>query len=103
MNAPSRNYIRLSTDQLAERDRMETAREVFGRAIMNIEFEPVPDVPFNMDTVFRTLPDFGLAAGTRSAMACIRTKQLIDSDDILVAFVRSGSAVFKFHGQETQI
>jgi len=103
MNGPARSYVRLSTDQFAERDRIEAAREVFGRAIMNVEFEPVPDVSFNMDMVFRALPDFGFAAGTRSAMACVRTKRLIDSDALVVAFVRSGSALFKFHGRETQI
>jgi AraC-like DNA-binding protein len=103
MAIPHSGYVRLLTDQFAESDRIEATRELFGRAIMNIEFEPAPGIPFNMDMVLRALPDFGLAAGTRSAMACVRPRQLIDSDDILVAFVRSGSAVFKFHGQETHI
>jgi AraC-like DNA-binding protein len=103
MNSPLGSYIRLSTEQFAERDRVEATREIFGRAIMNIEFEPAPDSPFNMDMVLRALPDFGLAAGTRSAMTCVRTPQLIDSDDLIIAFVRSGSGVFQFHGRETQI
>lgn len=103
MNAPTSSFFRLSTDQFAERDRIEATREVFGRAIMNVDFEPVPGVPFNMDMVLRALPDFGIAAGTRSAMACVRSQRLIDSDDILVAFVRSGSGVFQFHGREAHI
>jgi AraC-like DNA-binding protein len=97
------SFVRLSTDQFADRDRIEAAREVFGRAIMNIEIEPAPGVPFRMDMAFRALPDFGLTVGTRSAMTCVRTRQLIDSDDILVAVVRSGSGVFEFHGRETQV
>lgn len=103
MAIPGASYVRLLTDRFAEADRIEVTRELFGRAIMNIEFEPAPGIPFNMDMVLRALPDFGLAAGTRSAMVCVRTRQLIDSDDLVVAFVRSGSAVFKFHGQETHI
>jgi AraC-like DNA-binding protein len=97
------SYIRLSTDQFAKRDRIEAAREVFGRAIMNVEFEQAPGVPFNMDMVLRALPDFGIAAGTRSAMTCVRAQELIDSDDLIVAFVRSGSGIFQFHGRETHI
>jgi AraC-like DNA-binding protein len=103
MNLAPASFVRLSTDQFAERDRIEAAREAFGRAIMNIELEPVPGVPFKMDMVLRALPDFGLAVGTRSAMTCVRTRQLIDSDDLLVAVVRSGSGVFEFHGRETQV
>lgn len=103
MTSTPASFVRLSTDRFAERDRIEATRELFGRAIMNIEFEPASGAPFNMDMVLRTLPDFGLAVGTRSAMTCVRSRQLIDSDDLLVAFVRSGSAVFKFHGQETHI
>jgi AraC-like DNA-binding protein len=97
------SYIRLSTNQFAERDRIEAAREAFGRAIMSIDFEPALGAPFHMDMMLRALPDFGLAAGTRSAMTCIRSRQVIDSDDLIVAFVRSGSGVFQFHGRETHI
>src|ERR1700710_876806 len=74
MTIPPTGFIRLSSDRFSERDRLEAPREVFGRAIMNVEFEPAPGVPFNMNMVLRTLPDFGLAAGTRSAMTCVRTK-----------------------------
>jgi AraC-like DNA-binding protein len=103
VNAPPGSFIRLSTDQFAERERIEAAREVFGRTIMNVEFEPLPDAPFNLDLVLRALPDFGLAAGTRSAMNCVRTPQLIDSDDLLFAIVRSGDGLFHFHGREAEI
>jgi AraC-like DNA-binding protein len=103
MTTPPNGFIRLSSDQFSERERLEATREVFGRAIMNVEFEPAPGVPFNMDMVLRVLPDFGLAAGTRSAMACVRTRQLIDGDDLLIAYVRSGSGFFQFDGRETQV
>jgi AraC-like DNA-binding protein len=103
MNSPPDSFVRLSTDQLAEPDRIEVAREVFGRTIFKIEFEPLPDAPFQLDMVMRTLPDFGLAAGTRSAMTCIRTAGLIDSDDLILAVACSGGGVFRFHGREAHI
>jgi AraC-like DNA-binding protein len=103
MTISASSFVRLSTDQFCERDRIEASREVFGRAIMNIEFEPAPGVAFHMDMVLRALPDFGLAAGTRSAMACVRRKQLIDSDDLLIAYMRSGSGVFQFGGREAHV
>jgi AraC-like DNA-binding protein len=103
MTISASSFVRLSTDQFCERDRIEASREVFGRAIMNIEFEPAPGVAFHMDMVLRALPDFGLAAGTRSAMACVRSKPLIDSDDLLIAYMRSGSGFFQFGGREAHI
>jgi hypothetical protein len=103
VNAPTGSFVRLSTDQFAERDRIEAAREIFGRAIMNIDFEPLPGAPFNLNMILRALPDFGLAAGTRSGMNCLRTPQLIDSDDLLFAIVLSGDGFFHFHGREAHI
>jgi hypothetical protein len=79
MNSPPDNFFRLSTDQFAERDRIEAARELIGRSLMKMEFDLLPDVPFNVDMVFRVLPDFGLASGTCSAMDCLRTAQMIES------------------------
>src|ERR1700682_2403437 len=79
MNSPPANFFRLSTDQFAERDRIEAARELIGRSLMKMEFDLLPDVPFNVEMVFRVLPDFGLASGTCSAMDCLRTSQMIES------------------------
>lgn len=103
MNSPPDSFVRLSTDQLAEPDRIEVAREVFGRTIFKIEFEPLPDAPFQLDMVMRTLPDFGLAAGTRSAMTCIRSAGLIDNDDLILAVACTGGGIFRFHGREAHI
>jgi AraC-like DNA-binding protein len=90
MNSPPDNFFRLSTDQFAERDRIEAARELIGRSLMKMEFDLLPDVPFNVDMVFRVLPDFGLASGTCSAMDCLRTAQMIESDDLILTVALSG-------------
>ena len=103
MNSPTGNFIRLSTDQFAERDRLEATRELFGRAIIKVQFEPLPDIPFAMDLVMRALPDFGLSSGTTSAMNCIFAPQLIDSDDLILTVALAGGGVFHEYGREAQI
>jgi AraC-like DNA-binding protein len=100
---PTSDAMHFSTDALPERDRAEIMREVFGRAIMRLEFEPLPDVPVSMNKVMRSLPDFGLSVGTSSAMNCLRTSQLIDSDDFILTVALSGGGTVYAHGRETQI
>jgi AraC-like DNA-binding protein len=103
MNSLPGSFIRLSTDQFAERDRIEATREIFGRAIVKCGFEPLPDIPFHMDMVLRALPDFGLSSGTCSAMNCLVTSQLIGSDDVVLTVALSGGGVYYGRGREAQI
>jgi AraC-like DNA-binding protein len=103
MNSPPENFFRLSTDQFAERDRIEGAREIIGRSLMRMEFDLLPDVPFNVDMLFRALPDFGLASGTCSAMDCLRTPQLIESDYLILTVALSGGGVLHVRDREIQI
>src|ERR1700723_493501 len=72
MKPLSENFFKLSSAQFAERDRIEASREVIGRSFMKMKFELKPDVPFNVDMVFRVLPDLVLASGSCSAMDCLR-------------------------------
>jgi AraC-like DNA-binding protein len=103
MNSPPGNFFRLSTDQFAERDRIEAARELIGRSLMKMEFDLQPDVPFNIEMVFRVLPDFGLASGTCSAMDCLRTAQMIESDDLILTVAPSGGSVLHVRDSEIPI
>lgn len=103
MNSPPGNFFRLSTDQFAERDRIEAAREIIGRSLMKMEFDLLPDVPFNVDMVFRALPDFGLASGTCSAMDCLRTSELIESNDLILTVALTGGGVLHVRDSEIPI
>jgi len=103
MNSPPDNFFRLSTDQFAERDRVEAARELIGRSLMKMEFDLRPDIPFNIDMVLRALPDFGLASGTCSAMDCLRTAQMIESDDLILTVALSGGSVLHVRDSEIEI
>src|SRR5258708_20478484 len=103
MNSPPGNFFRLSTDQFAERDRIEAARELIGRSLMKMEFDLLPDVPFNVDMIFRALPDFGLASGTCSAMDCLRTAQMIESNDLILTVALSGGGALHVRDSEIPI
>jgi AraC-like DNA-binding protein len=103
MNFPSGNFFRLSSVQFAERDRIEASREIIGRSLMKMNFELRPGVPFNVDMVFRALPDFALASGTFSAMDCLRTPDLIESNDIILTVALSGDSILHVRGKEIPI
>jgi AraC-like DNA-binding protein len=103
MNFPLSNFFKLSSDQFAERDRIEATREIIGRSLMKMKFELKPDVPFNVDMVFRVLPDLVLASGTCSAMDCLRTPDLIEGDDILLTVALSGDSILHVRGKEIPI
>ena len=100
---PPVNFFRLSTDQFAERDRIEAARETIGRSLMKMQFELQPGVPFNVDMVFRVLPDFALASGICSAMDCLRIPELIESDDLILTVALSGGCILRVRGEEIPI
>ena len=103
MNPPSVNFFRLSTDQFPDRDRIEAAREIIGRSLMKLQFELRPDVPFSVDMVFRALPDFALASGICSAMDCVRTPELIESNDLILTVALSGGCILHVRGEEIPI
>ncbi|HEY6255549.1 MAG TPA: AraC family transcriptional regulator [Xanthobacteraceae bacterium] len=101
MSAPQ--SIRLSTDHFPGRDWLEATREMYGRAIMKVDFEPLPDIPFHIDLTLRALPGVGLASGTASPMNCFRPARLIESDDLILVVALSGNGTFRVSGREADI
>jgi AraC-like DNA-binding protein len=103
MNPPLTNFFRLSSGQFAEPDRIEASREIIGRSLMKMNFELRPDVPFDVDMVFRALPDVVLATGTCSAMDCFRTPDLIEDDGLVLTVALSGHSILHVRGKEIPI
>jgi AraC-like DNA-binding protein len=100
MRQPGPGKIQLSTDDLPERQRLETVREVYGRTIIKVDLEPLPDQPFRFQATLASLPDLGLACGTVSPCRGTRTRALVDSDDLLFNINLTGGRVLQQRGRE---
>jgi AraC-like DNA-binding protein len=97
------SVFRFSLEDFPARDRDAAFREIYGRTILRLELEPLPDIPFTMDVELRALPDFGMASGTCAPVKCRRTPQLIDSDDLILVAALDGGGVFHSRGGEAEI
>jgi AraC-like DNA-binding protein len=86
--------FRFSTDDLPERDRMAIWHEVFGRQIVKVLFEALPETSFFHTTTFRSMPGLSLAFVDCSGFHSERTRQLISdgSDDLILIINTRGRA-----------
>jgi AraC-like DNA-binding protein len=80
--APDFGPFHISTIDLPERDRLAMWREYFGRKVIGLDFEPLPDVPFRVELTGRRLPALDMMSVRNSPMRVTRTKELVaDGDD----------------------
>jgi AraC-like DNA-binding protein len=103
MTSPRGSFLRLSADHFSEQDRLEATRELYGRAILKLDFEPLPGIPFHFDMTLRGLPGLALASGTTSAVNCVRTPAHIDGDDLILVIASAGSGIFYVRSCETEL
>ena len=103
MTASQAGFIRLCSDQFPERDRVEAQRELFGRGILKIDLEPLPDSPFRVDMNLWALPDLGLASGNFSGMLAARPKHMVGGDELVFTVTQSGGGVFNMKSGEAEI
>ncbi len=92
--------IRLSTENLPERDRFEFWREAIGRGVAKLEIDPVPDHPPSANMTLVALPGVDIACLSDSGMCYRRTPALIDSDDVLLVVALAGARTMKQVGRE---
>src|ERR1700733_4648482 len=79
------DIIRVSTDDLPERDRVAIIREQFGRSFFGIDLEPLPDVEFRSDVTIRPLAGASLSLNVGGGLHAWRTRELLaDGRDHLV-------------------
>ncbi len=69
---------------------MEAFRETYGRQFMQLEIDPHPDHPFELDFIVRGFPGFGIASGTLSPTRNTHTAEMIDNDDVVLIFTPRG-------------
>ncbi len=97
------DHINISSRSFADRERTEAFCELFGRNILKLQMDPQKDVPFDVAMNLRTLPGLAIATARMSAMTCRHPASMIDNDDPVLVFVRSGVATYQQNGHDTTL
>jgi AraC-like DNA-binding protein len=97
--------LRLSTNNLPDRDRLPIWLDFYGRKLFNLDIEPLGDAPFRADVTLRALPGVTLTSGSRTdAHYRIRKHHLQNATDMIVFMaVLSGRSVSVQRGREATI
>lgn len=90
MNAGGHCPSRLSTDGVAERDRVAVLREFFGRKVLRCDFEPISERP-RADVTLQRIGNVGISVIDHSLMHVSRTREfLADGNDALLLTITGG-------------
>jgi len=76
--------LRFCTGQFSDRDRVPAWREFVGRTFCKVEIEPLSPAGFAGLTIMRMLPGLGVITGNCSPLSYTQTRQLNDSDDVIL-------------------
>jgi AraC-like DNA-binding protein len=87
-------FLKLSTADLPEPDRLAIWREVYGRFIFNVEIDPVGDRTFEAEVALRRLPGAAVSFGWRTpADYRFGRRQLaVAGDNVVLGIVLKGRA-----------
>ena len=96
------SFLRFSTDELPERERLPAFQDVFGRAIAKVDFEPLAGTHLRIQAKVRALPGLGAAIGAFSPIQGRRTRELIadGNDDITLFTCPEGGSIVSQCGRE---
>ena len=86
--------MHFSTEQLPVEDRVAIWREEFGRQILRLDIEPIPDTPFHGDIKIHPLPTLKLAWTTACGMRGQRTRELMSDGNDEIGLVVNPSGPF---------
>jgi hypothetical protein len=70
-------FLKFSTDDLPERDRIAAWSEVFGRYVLSTKLEAVGGVTFSQNATLRRLPGLSLASMSCSGFRGWRTGDML--------------------------
>lgn len=91
--------LRVSTAAFPAQDGIDAFREIFGRAILGIEIDPLAGHPLDIDLTLRSLPGFAMASGTLSPMRNRHTIPLVGNDDVVLVVMQSGIGEVSQYGR----
>lgn len=70
---------------------------------MQLEIDPHPDHPFELDFMIRGFSGFGISSGTLSPTRNTHTTEMIDNDDVVLVFTPRGCGTLQQIGREVTI
>ncbi len=91
--------FRVATDDLPAAERIDAMRDIYGRAMLKLDIEPLPGSSFRVDMTLRALPGLGVATGSCSPIRCDHTPELIDGDDLILFVAVAGGGVIAHRGR----
>jgi AraC-like DNA-binding protein len=100
MTSDGITHFQISTSAFEGRERLDEFRETFGRAILNVEIDPLNDMPLEVEMSVRVLPGFAIASGSVSTMKVLHTPQLISDDDVVLVAIQNGAGDLRQAGRE---
>jgi len=95
--------LRLTSAAFSGRDRIEAFREIYGRTIMQLNIEPMPDHPLDLDFTVRGFAGFGIATGSISPTRNTHTADMIADDDIILVSTSQGHGSLHQYGRDVVI
>ena len=101
----SAGQVKLSTDDLDGRRRLDIWREAYSRHLFNLDIEALGDEPFRADVALRALPGASVVYGTRSASRTSISRPLLQtaSDNLVLAITTKGRSLAKQVDREEEI
>jgi AraC-like DNA-binding protein len=95
--------LRVSTDDVPERDRLEFVHEVYGRTIIKHDIKPLAGSSLYLRGSLRRLPGLGIASLVCSGVLTKRTPAQIENDDLVLNVNLGGDRVLRQLGREAVI
>lgn len=94
--------MRFSLEGVPAHERLPVFREVFGRAILKYDLEPLPDTPFDADLNFQALPGLLMMSGRAHGSRNQRTRETlaVDASDDLGLVVNLSGPLRVTHGPQ---
>jgi AraC-like DNA-binding protein len=94
--------LHFSADNLSTDDRVSYWRELFGRQMIGLDIEPLPDAEFFGDLTLHALPGLKICRGITSGGRTWRTQELISdgNDDVSLWINLEGPVAVSRRGEE---
>jgi AraC-like DNA-binding protein len=89
--------VHFSSKDVPERDRTAVLREVYGRTVVRLDLEPVPEVPLRFDLRAWVMPELVVSSATCSPLTVRRTPALMADGNDGVRLLKLSSCTKALH------